>query len=278
MRLVPAIIIAVAIILAPVTWLVTSYFLRGGGTSDGFLSQSGPSVDSEARIEIARLQTMIDALQAQIEELQRRIDALPHQRGAVQPAPQQEPFAGGGVDYAQVVLIADRTNANSGLTVAGSRFLESFLGRPRQSMNDQSCQPMDNPGLKGMLVDADVGPIRVRMLQPAVESLQTVFERVRNTDLALYERIRSSGSLCVRLVRGSASSISNHAFGLALDINIDGVLDRFADGRTQVGLTIMKDFFKAEGWIWGAGFRREDSMHFEVSREKLEEWRAAGKI
>jgi hypothetical protein len=45
-----------------------------------------------------------------------------------------------------------------------------------------------------------------------------------------------------------------------------------------LGLTILADFFEAEGWIWGAGFGREDSMHFEVSREMIEQWRAEGKI
>ena len=60
--------------------------------------------------------------------------------------------------------------------------------------------------------------------------------------------------------------------------DIDGVLDDFADGRTQLGLTILADLFQAEGWIWGAGFGREDSMHFEVSRELLEKWRQLGEI
>ncbi|WP_330848789.1 M15 family metallopeptidase [Mangrovicoccus ximenensis] len=71
---------------------------------------------------------------------------------------------------------------------------------------------------------------------------------------------------------------STHAFGLALDVNIAGQLDNFADGRTQLGLILIADYFHEEGWVWGAGFRREDSMHFEVSRQQLEEWRAEGLI
>ena len=49
----------------------------------------------------------------------------------------------------------------------------------------------------------------------------------------------------------------------------------FAD-VTPAGLTILADFFHAEGWVWGAGFQREDSMHFEISRRQLDEWLAEG--
>ena len=82
----------------------------------------------------------------------------------------------------------------------------------------------------------------------------------------------------MRLVRGSASSVSSHSFGLSLDLNINGVLDTLGDGRTQLGLTIMSDFFNADGWVWGAAYGREDSMHFEVAKETIEKWIAEGKI
>jgi hypothetical protein len=116
------------------------------------------------------------------------------------------------------------------------------------------------------------------MLRPAIDSLREVFEQVRRTDPDLYDRIDTAGSLCVRLVRGSETSVSNHAFGLAVDLNIDSYLDTLGDGYTQLGLTILADFFRDAGWIWGAAFGREDSMHFEVSRELLEHWRAEGRI
>lgn len=98
------------------------------------------------------------------------------------------------------------------------------------------------------------------MLRPAAESLRRVFENVRRADPDLYARINTSGSLCVRRIRGTANSLSTHSYGLALDLNIDGHLDNFTDGKTQLGLTILADFFREEGWVWGAGFRREDSM------------------
>lgn len=40
----------------------------------------------------------------------------------------------------------------------------------------------------------------------------------------------------------------------------------------------MADFFNGEGWVWGAAYGREDSMHFEVARETIEKWIAEGRI
>ena len=36
------------------------------------------------------------------------------------------------------------------------------------------------------------------------------------------------------------------------------------DGKTQLGLTILPDFFHAEGWVWGAGIGRV-TVRFETA-------------
>ena len=280
MRLVPAIIVAVAIILAPVLWFFLPRLFAG---EEGF---AGPAIDSGARIEIEMLNQQVEDLQLRLETLTNEVQRLANQGYAGMPpqdqsAPDTEiPRTGSNeiIDaYAQVVLIANRLQVNDRLTIAGPSFLASTFGLPREELNDQ-CQEMTNPRLASKLVTEDVGPIRVKMLKPAIDSLRTVFENVRATDPDLYARISTAGSLCVRLIRGSRRSASTHAFGLAVDLNIDGALDTLGDGRTQLGLTILADFFKAEGWVWGAAWRREDSMHFEVSREKLEQWIADGAL
>jgi len=71
--------------------------------------------------------------------------------------------------------------------------------------------------------------------------------------------------LCCRYVRGSKKVISNHSWGTAIDLTIAGRLDPPGDGFTQVGLLKLYRFFREAGWYWGAGFRREDSMHFELA-------------
>jgi len=280
MRLIPAIIIAMAVIAAPLIWLLIVTLM---GPGDGTVGFDGPAIDSGARIELEVLRQQSEALQSKVEELEGRIARLESGGGGTggpPPEPGQIPRDGPNqiIDaYAQVVLIANRRNVNKGLSVASPTYLISVLGSPRESLSDD-CEPMTNPKLTSMLVLENVGPIRVQMLQPAVDSLKRVFAKVEATDPDLYARINTAGSLCVRQIRGTVGRASTHSFGLSLDLNIDGRLDTLGDGKTQLGLTILADFFKEEGWFWGAAFSREDSMHFEVSREMVERWRTEGKI
>lgn len=238
-------------------------------------------MDSSARIEISDIHQELYELNLVIESLESSVAALRSDRSD-RPSNENAGDAGGntGIDtsaYPEVVLIGDRRKINKGLSVPTPGFLEKFLGRPRADIND-NCQPMTHPKLKEMLKLATVGPIKVQMLQPAIDSLGRVFDNIRASDQELFKRINTAGSLCVRRIRGSQNRLSTHSFGLALDLNINGKLDTLGDGKTQLGLTILADFFRDEGWIWGAGFTREDSMHFEASRELLERWREAGKI
>lgn len=272
-----AIIVAMGLLLAPAVWFGLSYVL----SEEDF---QGSAVDSAARIELEVLRQQVEDLQAKVSALQGEVARLPAQGQDFAPDPNaDDEFRrnSGPNDildaYAQVVLIANRTEVNRGLEVAGPSYLEEKLGRPREVLTD-TCEPMTNETLKARLVLEEVGPIRVRMLKPAADSLRRVFDAVNRADPDLYARINTSGSLCVRRIRGTVDRLSTHSYGLAVDLNIDGHLDNFADGKTQLGLTILADFFHAEGWVWGAGFGREDSMHFEVSRRQLDEWLADGAL
>ncbi|WP_425084466.1 M15 family metallopeptidase [Ruegeria profundi] len=277
MRIVPAIILGVAIILAPIIWYVFPLVVP---LNENF---EGPAIDSGARIEIEMLSQQLDDMREQVERLSLEVSRTQNGAGVV---PQDNSAADDyGFDrsspneiidaYAQVVLIANRNKVNRELDLAGSSFLRETFGLPREDLTDE-CQSMTNPRLEELLVLEEVGPVRVRMLKPAVDSLRAVFENIQRTDPDLYARINTAGSLCVRRIRGATSSASAHAYGLAVDLNIDGVLDTLGDGKTQLGLTILADFFREEGWVWGAAWGREDSMHFEVSRNKIEEWLEAG--
>lgn len=275
-RYFPALAVAAAVALAPLAWrLIPPSDPQAGGIT-------GIAVDSGARIEIEMLREQAENLSARLAMIEQRLELMqpPDRMGYHPQLSGEEPPAAPNTiinDYARLVLIAERRSLNKGLTVATPSFLEALLGRPRDTLGDD-CQDMTLASLRSLLATETAGPIQVQMLRPAVASLRTVFEKVRAADQDLYDRIRTSGSLCVRRIRGSTASLSSHAFGLALDLNIDGQLDTLADGKTQVGLTILADFFQAEGWVWGAAFSREDSMHFEASRELLERWRNEGLI
>ena len=288
MRVVPLIVGAICLLMVPLIWLGLQSLQDPATQSEA--ASGGAAIDSGARIEIEALRQQIEALQGQIATMQEQMQQLAARPVAVAPVPadpgqpslQDQGMVSDGENsildaYAQVVLIANRRNVNPGIAVGTPTFLEGFLGRPREVLSND-CEPMTNPKLRSLLKVEDVGPIRVQMLQPAIDSLKRVFAKVQAADPDLYARINTAGSLCVRQIRGTIGRTSTHAFGLAVDLNIDGKLDTLGDGKTQLGLTILADFFREEGWVWGAGFSREDSMHFEISRQMLETWRAEGKI
>lgn len=269
MRIFMILVLALAIVAAPVAWHVAQLYL------------SAPDIDvTQLESDLAKVTKQRDDLAERVAILEERV-ALAGKREdrELQDASTPNPNASDSLRdaFAQVVLIANRRKSNEGLTTPTPTYLGEMLGLPREDLTDE-CQPMTNPKLTELLVLEDVGPIRVQMLRPAIISLKQVFANVQVFEPELYDRITSAGSLCVRRIRGSEDRASAHSYGLALDINIDGVLDTLGDGKTQLGLTLLADFFKKEGWIWGAAFGREDSMHFEVSKEKLEQWRRLGRI
>lgn len=289
MRLHPGIWVGVAVLVSFLLTTGMSFVLSGKDVLTALFGEEdfqGSAVDSAARIEIEVLRQQVEDLRMRVATLENQVARLP-EGGMGQPLTSDQDevdqlLRGTGPNeilnsYAQVVLIANRTGVNQGLEVAGPDYLEEKLGRPREVLTD-SCEPMTNENLKSRLVVEQVGPVRVQMLRPALDSLARVFENVRRADPDLYARINTSGSLCVRRIRGTVDRLSTHSYGLAVDLNIDGHLDNFTDGKTQLGLTILAEFFREEGWVWGAGFRREDSMHFEVSRRQLDEWLANGEL
>jgi hypothetical protein len=157
---------------------------------------------------------------------------------------------------------------NSGLSACRPSTLRRLLGEPRDDYGPE-CRPVTNKALKARIVTRPVGPFRVTGLDVAVASLARVLEAVRQADPAAYASIGSAGMLCARLVRGSKRTVSNHAWGTAIDLTFDGELDPRGDGRVQVGLLRVYRHFRAEGWYWGVGFPREDAMHFELADETV---------
>lgn len=189
----------------------------------------------------------------------------------------ETPLVGEGDQFAQVMLLTGRRSVNSGVARARQALFMELFGPPREELGDD-CQPVTNPMLEANLATENVGPIRATMLRPALDSLRSVFDAVREYEPVLYEKITSAGSLCVRRIRGSEDAASTHAYGASVDLNIDGYLDTLGDGKTQFGLILLAEFFNEAGWYWGASFAREDSMHFEVGEALIRQWVADGSL
>jgi hypothetical protein len=172
-------------------------------------------------------------------------------------------------------LIPIPSNINPGVSPARQLTMKTLLGSPRSSFG-QDCRPVTNPNLKNLVTSDDVGPFKVTGLAPAVSSLKEVMADIRQEQPAIFNALGSSGMLCARFVRGSHVSISNHSWGTAIDLNLNGVLDQRGNNLVQVGLSIIAPIFNRHNWFWGAGFPTEDGMHFELSDQKIRELHASG--
>ncbi|WP_422010168.1 M15 family metallopeptidase [Roseateles sp.] len=192
------------------------------------------------------------------------------------PGPSPAPAPAAGADLLRPVPRPDPATLNAGLTSAGNSFMLSALGTPLVAGGYSSlCQMPTLPKLRRNLVTDTVGPFRVTGLVPAVLSLKAVMADIRAEQPAAYAVLGTAGMLCCRLVRGSATAISNHSWGTAIDLTLNGVLDVQGDDKVQYGLTLIAPLFNRHGWFWGAAFGVEDAMHFEAGKGLVSQWAAA---
>ncbi|WP_050530783.1 peptidoglycan-binding protein [Pseudaestuariivita atlantica] len=171
----------------------------------------------------------------------------------------------------------DRFTVNGDMRSARNQTMLSLIGNPRGNY-DQECRWPTNQAILNQIKIEDVGPFKVSGLAPAVEALGNVMDDIKAEDREVYDALGTMGMLCCRLVRGSTSAISNHSWGTAIDVTLEGKLDKFKDGRVQKGLLRIYKIFQRHGFFWGAAFSREDSMHFEICDQLIRKWVDEGKI
>ena len=174
-------------------------------------------------------------------------------------------------------LVGVPASLNPGINSAKQATMLALLGNPRSSF-DSSCREVTDPRLKALIELDSVGPFRVQGLRPAVASLKVIFAEIAAKVPDVNAGLGTAGMLCARLVRGSDNAISNHSWGTAIDLTLDGILDARGDNQVQEGLTRIAPIFNTHGWFWGAGFRTEDAMHFEASDDLIRKWHAEGKL
>lgn len=170
---------------------------------------------------------------------------------------------------------------NTGCTSTSNTFMKEMFGMPRPmgEITNECKTPTNKSLLSKMVFSQDVGFLpsakpywKVSGIEPAVDSLRRIIEAVKKEHPEVHAAMGHIGMLCCRKVRGSTKSISNHSWGTAIDITFDGKYVPLGVSKIQNGLDVVYKYFHEEGWFWGAGFTRRDSMHFEVSVEKLREW------
>jgi len=175
-------------------------------------------------------------------------------------------------------LVAVPAGINLGVINAKQATMLGLLGNPRGDYDDV-CREVTNTTLKANIEIANVGPFRVQGLRPAVASLRDILAEVAIKQPDVHAGLGSVGMLCARLVRNTTTgAISNHSWGTAIDVTLDGILDTRGDNLVQEGLTRIAPIFNQHGWFWGAGFGTEDAMHFEAGDSLIRKWHSEGKL
>lgn len=101
----------------------------------------------------------------------------------------------------------------------------------------------------------------------AVPQLLGLFQAWEDADLS--HLVHSwAGSWVPRFIRGSRTSLSNHAWGTAFDINVpwNGLRRRPALVGQKGSVRELVPLAAQYGFYWGGWFTRQDGMHFEVSK------------
>ena len=179
-----------------------------------------------------------------------------------------------GGSLTRLVPKPERGTLNSGVTPVNNQLMTQIFGNPRADYS-ADCQPVTNSTLKRNITTASVGPFKVTGMTPAVRSLGEIMPEIQRLQPEVYAALGTAGMLCCRWVRGSTTSISNHSWGTAIDLKLNGILDARGNNQVQYGLTLIAPIFNRFGWFWGAGFTTEDAMHFEAGRALVEAWRTA---
>ncbi|MBU2980576.1 M15 family metallopeptidase [Lentibacter algarum] len=285
--LIGPIIVAIGLVMAGIAVAVVGALLQTADGSTELRLERAEAETSQLRAQIDTLRSELRDAQAELKRLAEEValgtTTAPMPQGnpgltltAPTPDLEQDEVQAPTEAMTEVMKLA-KARFNKGISQPRNRVMLDVLGAPR-STKTVNCSGVTQPHLKALLETRQVGPIRVTMLKPALESLERIVAQLKESEPEIYEALGTAGALCARLIRGSSSSWSNHSWGTAIDVKLQGRLDGFGDGGTQFGLLLLAELFNEEGWYWGATYNREDSMHFEVGVETLRKWQAEGKL
>ncbi|GEM_PF-5353511 len=170
----------------------------------------------------------------------------------------------------------NRFAVNGRLRPPGNDLNFALIGTPRRSFSEHGQEP-DDPAFLSLIATADFGPFRATGLRPALKVLTRVMEEVAFHNADLHRRLSTSAMLCCRMARGDRG-VSNHSWGIAIDLKIDGIGDTRGDDCVQRGLLEIAPIFARHMFYWGAAFQMEEAMHFEASEQLVRLWAARGEL
>lgn len=184
--------------------------------------------------------------------------------------------------YSEMLKLADFLPINVDLSSARERTMVSLLGSPKLPLTTSDQPERASPTVKALRQTGRLSEhITVHSIRPALASLAEVLNAVFSREPDLAAVLGTEGMLSVRYrnpIHGPPSTtISNHAWGTAIDFKIVGHAAP-TDTRNKVPrfIAVMLSHFHAAGWYSGISFH--DTMHFEVAEETVRRWSQEGRF
>ncbi|MEM6609088.1 MAG: peptidoglycan-binding protein [Pseudomonadota bacterium] len=164
---------------------------------------------------------------------------------------------------------------NGELMPARSAINTALIGLPRGVFGAAHAAPT-NPDFKRLLETADLGPFSVTGLSPAIRTLRAIVTDISLECPDLYDALGCKEMLSCRLVRGSSTIISNHAWGIAVDLSLDVRSDSESPAAFMDGMIRLWPIFNRHGFYWGYAFGQSNANHFEASDQLVRAWAESG--
>jgi D-alanyl-D-alanine carboxypeptidase len=178
--------------------------------------------------------------------------------------------------FMQRVELADLLPINKRLTSAQEQTTISLLGSPHMPLTTVGQNERASDLVKRNVVTERMTPLfRLTGLKPAIDAVKAVLAKAFAKEPDLESVLSTEGMLSVRMRKptdGSISThVSNHAWGTAVDFKIVGFEAPANTGHTVPRfIALLIPLFNNAGWFSGVGFN--DTMHFEVSEERIRKW------
>jgi hypothetical protein len=193
---------------------------------------------------------------------------------------------------------------NGSLRAVSRVTLSNALGEPSNSKETgpNACNPIDNPKLKGLLVElnAESGE-KLQLIKPAAESLNRIMTTMRRLEPELAATISFLPTKCAVYFGGDTKAFDVNAWRVAVTLGgpnkVEAITswgiftsalqsalrsrvdrDELTEEQPRLNrLEAIAKYFREERWVWGAGERLfKRPTYFIVSSSLFDEWVSKG--
>ncbi len=174
-------------------------------------------------------------------------------------------------------IIKHRRSVNGDLTATQSAYNTAMIGSPRGDFA-QAAQDATDHDFIAMIWKGHFAGQPTWGLKPFCAVLQDIDSDLRQNHSRIYQRLGHCGVLSCRLTRISQYVISNHSWGIAIDLTLGGQREIDLTGQDFDDLATIAPVFMNRGLYWGLSFPRPEATHFEASRQLIQAWASEGLI